>query len=91
MVKELSEITESSMESNEQMTAQIMEMDTTVENIRIHSNKVAASMKEVSASTQKNYQAIEQVTAAAQENSAGVEAIEELVARIRTLAMKPEG
>lgn len=48
-------------------------------------------MKEVNVSTQNNYRAIEHVTAASQENSAGVEAIEELVARIRTLAMKPEG
>ena len=90
-IREVGDSTSMITASNEQMTAQIMEMDTTVENIRIYSNKVAASMKEVNVSTQKNYQAIEQVTAATQENSAGVEAIEELVARIRTLAMKPEG
>ena len=90
-IREVGDSTSMITASNEQMTAQIMEMDTTVENIRIHSNKVAASMKEVNVSTQSNYQAIEQVTAATQENSAGVEAIEELVARIRTLAMKPEG
>ena len=90
-IREVGDSTSMITASNEQMTAQIMEMDTTVENIRIHSNKVAASMKEVNVSTQKNYQAIEHVTAATQENSAGVEAIEELVARIRTLAMKPEG
>ena len=90
-IREVGDSTSMITASNEQMTAQIMEMDTTVENIRIHSNKVAASMKEVNVSTQSNYQAIEQVTAATQENSAGVEAIEELVARIRTLALKPEG
>ena len=33
--------------SNEQMTKQIMEMDKTVENIRIHSSEVAASMEQV--------------------------------------------
>lgn len=77
--------------SNEQMTAQIMEMDKAVENIRIHSNKVATSMDQVNISTQSNYEAIEQVTAATQENSAGAEAIEEMVVRIKTLAMKPEG
>lgn len=77
--------------SNEQMTAQIMEMDKTVENIRSHSNKVAASMDQVNVNTQNNYQAIEHVTAATQENSVGAEAIEEMVVRIRTLAMKSEG
>lgn len=90
-IREVGDSTAMITASNEQMTAQIMEMDTTVENIRIHSNKVAASMEQVNAGTQNNYQAIEHVTAATQENSAGVEAIEELVARIRTLAMKPEG
>ena len=90
-IREVGDSTSMITASNEQMTAQIMEMDTTVENIRIHSNKVAASMEQVNVSTQSNYQAIEQVTAAAQENSAGVEAIEELVARIRKLAVKPEG
>ena len=48
-------------------------------------------MEHVNVSTQSNYQAIEHVTAATQENSAGAEAIEEMVVRIRTLAMKPEG
>ena len=90
-IREVGDSTSMITVSNEQMTAQIMEMDTTVENIRIHSNKVAASMEQVNVSTQSNYQAIEQVTAATQENSAGVEAIEELVARIRMLAVKPEG
>ena len=90
-IREVGDSTSMITASNEQMTAQIMEMDTTVENIRIHSNKVAASMEQVNVSTQSNYQAIEQVTAATQENSAGVEAIEELVARIRMLAVKPEG
>lgn len=90
-IREVGDSTSMITASNEQMTAQIMEMDTTVENIRVHSNKVAASMEQVNVSTQSNYQAIEHVTAATQENSAGVEAIEELVARIRTLAMKPEG
>lgn len=90
-IREVGDSTSIITASNEQMTAQIMEMDTTVENIRIHSNKVAASMEQVNVSTRSNYQAIEQVTAATQENSAGVEAIEEMVTRIRTLAMKPEG
>ena len=35
---------------------------------------------------QNNYKAIEQVNAATQENSAGVEKIEDMVVRIRTLA-----
>ena len=34
--------------------------------------------------------AIEYVTAATQENSAGAKAIEDMVVRIRTLAMEPE-
>ena len=66
--------------SNEQMTRQIMEMDKTVEDIRIHSSEVASSMEQVNANTQSNYQA----------NSAGAQAIEDMVVRIRTLAMEPE-
>ena len=76
--------------SNEQMTRQIMEMDKTVEDIRIHSSEVASSMEQVNVNTQSNYQAIEHVTAATQENSAGAQAIEDMVVRIRTLAMEPE-
>ena len=41
--------------SNEQMTKQIMEMDKTVENIRIHSSEVAASMVQVTVNTRSNY------------------------------------
>lgn len=69
--------------SNEQMTRQIMEMDKTVEDIRIHSSEVASSMEQVNINTKSNYQAIEHVTAATQ-------AIEDMVVRIRTLAMEPE-
>ena len=76
--------------SNEQMTKQIMEMDKTVENIRIHSSEVAASMEQVTVNTRSNYRAIEYVTAATQENSAGAQAIEDMVVRIRTLAMEQE-
>jgi len=76
--------------SNEQMTKQIMEMDKTVENIRIHSSEVAASMEQVTVNTRSNYRAIEYVTTATQENSAGAQAIEDMVVRIRTLAMEPE-
>ena len=76
--------------ANEQMTRQIMEMDKTVENIRIHSSEVASSMEQVNVNTQSNYEAIEHVTAATQENSAGAQAIEDMVVRIRTLAMEPE-
>ena len=76
--------------ANEQMTRQIMEMDKTVENIRIHSSEVASSMEQVNVNTQSNYKAIEHVTAATQENSAGAQAIEDMVVRIRTLAMEPE-
>ena len=77
--------------ANEQMTKQIMEMDKTVENIRIHSSEVASSMEQVNVNTQSNYQAIEHVTAATKENSTGAKAIEDMVVRIRTLAMEPEG
>lgn len=90
-IQEVGDSTSMITSSNEQMAAQIMEMDKAVENIRIHSNKVATSMDQVNISTQSNYEAIEHVTAATQENSAGAEAIEEMVVRIKTLAMKPEG
>lgn len=76
--------------ANDQMTRQIMEMDKTVEDIRIHSSEVASSMEQVNINTKSNYQAIEHVTAATQENSAGAQAIEDMVVRIRTLAMEPE-
>ena len=39
-------------------------------------------------STKDNYKAIEQVNISTQENSAGVEAIEDMVVRIRELAGK---
>lgn len=90
-IREVGDSTSMITTSNEKMAAQIMDMDKTVENIRIHSNEVAVSMEHVNVSTQSNYQAIEHVTAATQENSAGAEAIEEMVVRIKTLAMKPEG
>lgn len=76
--------------SNQQMSGQIMEMDRTVEDIRLQSSEVARGMEQVNTSTRNNYNAIEHVTAATQENSAGVEAIEELVVRIRALADKTE-
>lgn len=77
--------------SNQQMSGQILEMDKTVENIRRQSNEVAKGMEQVSVSTKNNYSAIEHVTAATQENSAGVEAIEDMVVRIRALADKEAG
>ena len=51
----------------------------------------SVSVPQVNANTRSNYQAIEHVTAAAQENSAGAKAIEDMVVRIRTLAMEPKG
>lgn len=74
--------------SNHQMSGQILEMDKNVENIRMQSNEVAKGMEHVNVSTRNNYNAIDHVTAATQENSAGVEAIESMVVRIRELADK---
>ena len=88
-MKSMSEVgssTASITSSNEKMTKQIMEMDHTVENIWIQSDKVAKGMQQVNISTQNNYKAIEQVNAATQENSAGVEMIEDMVVRIRKMA-----
>lgn len=45
-------------------------------------------MNQVNESTKNNYDAIEHVAAATQENCAGVEAIEEMVERIKTIADK---
>lgn len=50
----------------------------------------SVSVPQVNVNTRSNYQAIEHVTAATQENSAGAQAIEDMVVRIRTLAMEPE-
>ena len=85
-MSEVGSSTASITSSNEKMTKQIMEMDHTVENIWIQSNKVAKGMQQVNVSTQNNYKAIEQVNAATQENSAGVEMIEDMVVRIRKMA-----
>lgn len=74
--------------SNNRMSEQIIEMDKTVENIRVKSGEVARGMEQVNSNTQNNYSAIEHVTAATQENSAGVEAIESMVERIKSLAYK---
>lgn len=67
-----------------------MEMDKTVENIRLQSNEVAKGMEQVNTSTQNNYNTIEHVTEVTQENSAGVEVIENMVERIKELADKAE-
>lgn len=72
--------------SNQQMSGQILEMDKTVENVRQQSSEVAKGMELVNISTRNNYNAIEHVTEATQENSAGVEAIENMVVRIKKLA-----
>ena len=85
-MSEVGSSTASITSSNEKMTKQIIEMDHTVENIWIQSNKVAKGMQQVNVSTQNNYKAIEQVNAATQENSAGVEMIEDMVVRIRKMA-----
>ena len=85
-MSEVGSSTASITSSNEKMTKQIVEMDHTVENIWIQSDKVAKGMQQVNVSTQNNYKAIEQVNAATQENSAGVEMIEDMVVRIRMLA-----
>ena len=85
-MSEVGSSTASITSSNEKMTKQIVEMDHTVENIWIQSDKVAKGMQQVNVSTQNNYQAIEQVNAATQENSAGVEMIEDMVVRIRKMA-----
>ena len=85
-MREVGSSTASITSSNEKMTKQIVEMDHTVENIWIQSNKVAKGMQQVNVSTQNNYKAIEQVNAATQENSAGVEMIEDMVVRIRKMA-----
>lgn len=77
-MSEVGSSTASITSSNEKMTKQIMEMDHTVENIWIQSDKVAKGMQQVNISTQNNYKAIEQVNAATQENSAGVEMIEDI-------------
>ena len=74
--------------SNNQMSDQILEMDKTVEVIRKQSAEVANGMNQVNESTKNNYGAIEHVAAATQENCAGVEAIEEMVERIKTIADK---
>ena len=85
-MSEVGSSTASITSSNEKMTKQIMEMDHTVENIWIQSDKVAKGMQQVNISTQNNYKAIEQVNSATQENSAGVEMIEDMVVRIRKMA-----
>ena len=85
-MSEVGSSTASITSSNEKMTKQIVEMDHTVENIWIQSDKVAKGMQQVNVSTQNNYKAIEQVNAATQENSAGVEMIEDMVVRIRKMA-----
>ena len=84
-IKEVGSSTAVLTTSNEQMIAQVMEMDYTVENICMQSDKVAKGMQQVNVNTQNNYQVVEHVNAATQENSAGVETIEAMVVRIREL------
>ena len=72
--------------SNNEMSQQIIEMDSTVENVKRQSNEVARGMEQVNSSTQNNYSAIRHVAAATQENRKGIEAIENMVERINNLA-----
>lgn len=85
-MKEVGSSTAAITSSNEMMTKQIVDMDHTVENIWIQSDEVAKGMQQVNVSTQNNYKVIEQVNVATKDNSAGVEKIEDMVVRIRTLA-----
>lgn len=72
--------------SNSSMLEQIMEMDRTVEQIRLQSCEMAQGMQQANGDIQDNYGAIEHVVAMTQENSAGVAEIENMVERIKALA-----
>ena len=87
-IREVGNSTAQITTSNSQMAQRIMEMDKTVENIRVQSDEVARGMEQVNVNTQSNYNAIEHVTTATQENTAGVEEIKQMVERITDLAHK---
>ena len=55
-----------------------------------HQTNILALNATIEAARAGEHKAIEHVTAATQENSAGAKAIEDMVVRIRTLAMEPE-
>ncbi len=72
--------------SNEELAGQIHEIDKAAEIIRIKSDEVADSMKQIRNNTEENCSAVEQVSAATQENSAGTESLAEIVEQIKGLS-----
>lgn len=74
--------------SNIELEKQIHSIDEVAEMIKISSDEVADSMKQINDNTQKNCNAVEHVTASTQENTASTESLAEIVEEIRVLSNK---
>ena len=85
-IRKANESTTLITESNEELERQIHSIDEVAEMIKISSNDVANSMKQINDNTQKNCVAVEQVTASSQEDAAGTESLAEIVNQIRVLS-----
>lgn len=72
--------------SNMELEKQIHSIDEVAERIRVSSDEVADSMKQINDNTQQNCSAVEHVTASTQENTAGTESLAEIVEQIRILS-----
>jgi len=74
--------------SNEELEKQIHSIDEVAEMIRINSDEVSDSMKQINDNTQQNCSAVQQVTASTQENTASTESLADIVEQIRILSEK---
>ena len=74
--------------SNEELEKQIHSIDEVASMIKMSSDEVADSMKQINDNTQQNCSAVQQVTASTQENTASTESLAEIVEQIRVLSEK---
>lgn len=74
--------------SNLELEKQIYAIDEVAEIIKISSNEVAESMKQINDNTQQNCSAVEHVTASTQENTANTESLRGIVEQVRVLSEK---
>lgn len=72
--------------SNEELARQIHSIDEVAEMIKVSSDDVAMSMKQINNNTQQNCCAVEQVTASTQENTASTASLAEIVEQIKVLS-----
>ena len=85
-IKEAGESTSTITQSNDEMSAQIQQLDQIAKVILDSERKMAEGMHLVNQNTEQNLKAVEHVTSATWENSAGTERLVNMVERIQSLS-----